>query len=171
MFLRYFAEIPAPFGAVERCLLDEPQAWVPGLASDAAQARGSMLQHAGLEGSGDDAAARRGEDAPAPAPRVNVELGDFVRFPSKTVIPIRWSAATGGALFPTFEGDLEIAPLGEGATQLSISVRYAPPLGKVGAVVDRALLHRVSEGMVKDFLDNVAARLGNATMPAMDTAE
>ena len=44
-------------------------------------------------------------------------------------------------------------------TQLAINVRYEPPLGIIGAVADRALMHRVAEATIKDFTDQVATRL------------
>ena len=59
-------------------------------------------------------------------------------------------------MFPALDADLEVAPLGTGSTQLSISARYVPPLGKIGRLIDRAVLSRVAEATVKDFLDRVA---------------
>jgi hypothetical protein len=40
-----------------------------------------------------------------------------------------------------------------------MSARYLPPWGALGSAVDRALLHRVAEATVKDFLDRVGAAL------------
>jgi hypothetical protein len=57
------------------------------------------------------------------------------------------------------DADLEVARLTPTITQLSISARYAPPLGAIGSAIDRALLHRVAEATVKDFMDRVAAAL------------
>ena len=39
-----------------------------------------------------------------------------------------------------------------------MSARYVPPLGAVGRAIDRALLFRVAEATIKDFLDRVARR-------------
>lgn len=44
-------------------------------------------------------------------------------------------------------------------SQLAINVRYQPPLGRLGALADRALLNRVAEASIKDFMDRVAERL------------
>ena len=56
--------------------------------------------------------------------------------------------------------------LEDGRCQLAISARYDPPLGAVGRAIDRALLARVAEATVKDFLDRVrdsiARRLSDA---------
>jgi uncharacterized membrane protein len=65
------------------------------------------------------------------------------------------------------EADLEVAALGGSRTQLSVSARYRPPLGSVGRVIDKALLHRVAEATIKDFLD----RLGETpTAPSAGAA-
>jgi len=68
-----------------------------------------------------------------------------------------WKPAGLASLFPTLEADIELGELGPERTQLSISARYTPPLGSLGRVLDRALLHRVAEATVKDFLDGAAA--------------
>jgi hypothetical protein len=70
-------------------------------------------------------------------------------------------------LIPSLEADIELGELGPGRTQLSISARYTPPLGPLGHALDRALLHRVAEATVKDFLDRVAERL---SAPPLQTA-
>ena len=38
-----------------------------------------------------------------------------------------------------------------------MSARYVPPLG-AGQVIDRAILYRVAEATLKDFLDRVGER-------------
>ena len=59
------------------------------------------------------------------------------------------------SVFPSLEGDLEVAALGPDRTQLAMSARYRPPLGGVGRAIDRTLLHRVAEATVKDFVHRV----------------
>jgi len=78
---------------------------------------------------------------------------------TKVVIPLRWTAVGAHGLFPTMDADLEIAPLGPQMTQLAVSARYTPPLGVVGRAIDRALLHRVAEATLKDFMDRLRASL------------
>jgi hypothetical protein len=90
--------------------------------------------------------------------RVQVELGEPVRFPSMTSLPLTWEPAGLEGLLPRLDADIELGALGEDRTQLAVSARYRPPLGAVGRTVDRVLLHRVAEATVKDFLD----RLGHA---------
>jgi hypothetical protein len=153
MFVRYFLELTRPFEEVERALLSGPEDWVPGLASEA-EARGKQLLAEvgfGLEG-------RRLEK------QVEIEVGQPVRFPTKTVLPMSWRPTGTQVLFPLFEADIEVAALGLGQTQLSVSARYRPPLGVVGRVIDRAVMHRVAEATVKDFLDRAADALAG-TVP------
>lgn len=148
MFVRYFVEVPLPFEQAEGLLLDSPGRWVPGLARGA-HARGErLLAEVGFGGAG-----RR------VVKRVEIELGRPLRYPTKTVVPMTWRASGPEALFPTLEADVEVAALGPDRSQLAVSARYRPPLGSVGRIIDRALLHRVAEATLKDFVDRVAERL------------
>ncbi len=81
------------------------------------------------------------------------------RLPQKTLLPIWWRATAPEQLFPALEADIEVAALGPNRTQLSMSARYRPPMGTVGRILDRTLLHRVAEATVKDFLDRVGEGL------------
>jgi hypothetical protein len=94
---------------------------------------------------------------------VEIELGETMRFPSKTILPMSWRPVGGESLFPSLEADVEVAALGVKRTQLSISARYRPPLGVVGQVIDRALLHRVAEATLKDFLDRAGEAISAIT--------
>ena len=53
--------------------------------------------------------------------------------------------------------DLVAARLVDNETQLSLRGSYTPPLGWVGEALDRALLHRVAESTVKEFVDRIAS--------------
>jgi len=68
-------------------------------------------------------------------------------------------ASSGAALFPRLAADLEVAPILPTRTQLAISAVYEPPPGLVCRAADGALLHRVAEATLKDFLERVATRL------------
>jgi hypothetical protein len=148
MFVRYYLDIAAPFEDVEAALLDDPGTWVPGLLR-AAEDRGHLL----LAEVGFAVDTRRIEK------EVEIGLGAPYRFPSKTVLPMTWRAKGAERLFPQLEADIEVAPLGTDRTQLSISASYRAPMGAVGRVIDRALLHRVAEATVKDFLEGVGEQV------------
>lgn len=148
MFVRYYLELALPFEDVERALLADPGAWVPGLARDAEQRGERLLAEVGFT------VAETRIDK-----RVEIELGNPHRMPTKTILPMSWRAAGAESLFPALDADLEVAGLGPNRTQLSISARYRPPMGALGRVLDRALLHRVAEATIKDFLDRVGEAL------------
>ncbi len=147
MFARYYLELPLPADAVERALMESPESWMPGIAREADGHGERLLTEVGF---GDHARVDRG---------VVIELGSAIRTPQKTVLPVRWSAAEAAGLFPSLDADLEIAPIGPRRTQLAMSARYVPPFGALGRAIDRALLHRVAEATLKDFLDRVGAAL------------
>jgi hypothetical protein len=147
MFARYFIELPIEADRVERALMRSPRDWMPGLAGQANHRGDVLLAEVGF---GDDVRVAR---------QVKIEFGHPVRTNSKVVMPLRWVAAGAAGLFPTLEADLEVAPLAAGSTQLAMSARYVPPLGPIGKVIDRAVLFRVAEATLKDFLDRVGEAL------------
>lgn len=144
VFARYFIELPLPSDVVERVLVDGSAGWLPGLAEHADRHGEALMAEVGF---GDDVRVHH---------RVEVELGTPIRMATTTVLPLRWTA-TGVAprIFPSMDADLEIAQLGPAATQLAMSARYTPPLGGLGRVIDRAVLHRVAEATLKDFMDRL----------------
>ena len=97
-----------------------------------------------------------------------IEFGQPVRMTGKTVLPLRWTATGATGLFPSLEADLEVAPLAENHTQLAMSARYVPPLGPIGRVIDRAVLFRVAEATLKDFLDRVGEALVRDVLATAD---
>jgi hypothetical protein len=148
MFVRYFVDLPVAFEDVETSLLDDPAAWVPGLLRDA-EDRGELL----LAEVGFALEARRVDK------EVEIRLGSAYRIPGKTLLPMTWRATGTERLFPQLDADLEVAALGATRTLLSISARYRPPMGSLGRALDRAMLHRVAEATIKDFLDRVGERV------------
>jgi hypothetical protein len=151
MFARYFVELAVPAPEVERVLGTDPHGWLPGLAGDANHRGDLLLAEVGF---GEAIRVKR---------EVVVELGPSVASSSKTFLPIRWQASELPGLFPALDADLEVAPLGPGRTRLAISARYAPPLGALGRAIDRAVLSRVAEATLKDFLDGVADAIVRST--------
>ena len=73
------------------------------------------------------------------------------------VYPITWTAAGAESLFPRLVADLVLSHVGSDRTKLSLQGTYDPPFGPLGRVVDRALLHKVAESTVQDWVDRVAA--------------
>jgi hypothetical protein len=143
MFARYFVELPLDAAHVEAIITRDAHSWLPGIAERANRKGDDLLAEVGF-----------GEEV-----RISrtgaIELAPVQRMPSKTVLPLRWKAAGATGLFPELDADIEIARLGA-RTQLALSARYVPPLGALGRAIDRAVLSRVAEATIKDFLDRVA---------------
>jgi len=148
MFVRYFNELPFAAAHLEAVLLRDPRRWLPVLAADAGDHGDRLSAAVGLA-----------VDGHRMRKVVDIEVGEPVRLGEKVVLPLTWRAAGAEALFPVMEGDLELAPLGPAISQLAMSARYRPPLGAVGRAIDRAVLHRVAEATIKDFVDRVAEAL------------
>ncbi|MEO8423741.1 MAG: hypothetical protein ABI595_07480 [Actinomycetota bacterium] len=147
MFARYFVELPIEPKLVERALTDAPAHWLRGLASDANHRGDTLLADVGFGG------------RVRVARQVALELGPPVHTAGKTVLPMRWTPTGATGLFPALEADLEVAPLASDRTQLAMSARYVPPLGPIGHAIDRAILYRIAEATLKDFLDRVGDAL------------
>jgi hypothetical protein len=153
MFIRYYLDLEIPFEDVERALVSAPGEWVPGLVRDAGDRADRLLTEVGFE-----VADERIDK------QVEIGFSAPFRLPQKTLLPIWWRATAPEQLFPALEADIEVAALGPNRTQLAMSARYRPPMGTVGRILDRTLLHRVAEATVKDFLDRagecLSARIG-----------
>lgn len=65
-------------------------------------------------------------------------------------------AGTAGGLFPALDAGLALTPQGAGASLLKPDGVYRPPLGTVGAALDRAILHRVATATIRTFVAQVA---------------
>jgi hypothetical protein len=148
MFLRAYVELDLPIAEVEAALLRTPSEWIPGLASSAEEHGDQLLAEVGFPVS----RLQLGK-------QVEIELGLPVRTSSRTWLPVTWRATGPRGIFPTLEGELEVAALGPHLSQLGLSARYKPPFGLVGESLDRALLHRVAEATVRDFVERVASVL------------
>jgi hypothetical protein len=85
-----------------------------------------------------------------------VGLGDPVHDGAGWLIPIDWHAATFKPLFPVFAGTLTVTE-----RQVVLDGHYAPPGGRMGAVLDVALLNVAARGTGRWFLRKVAAALAS----------
>jgi len=150
VFIRYFIEIPRAMAEVEAEVMDSPGRWSTEPARDAEARSRQLLADVGF-----------GPPGARLAKRVDMQFGEPLRFPSKTILPMSWTPAGLEGLFPSLDADIELGALGPTRTQLSMSARYTPPLGAFGRVLDRAVLHRVAEATVKDFLDRAAQILSS----------
>ncbi len=148
VFLRSFVMVARPSAQVEAEIVQGVHKWLPDMAKQANGDGEKLLSELGFQ-VGNRRIARQ----------IEVEIGAARAGAGLTFMPIRWQAATDASLFPTLEGELEIAPVGATRTQLGLSANYSPPLGLLGKIADRALFHRVAEVTVKDFLERIGKRL------------
>jgi hypothetical protein len=94
--------------------------------------------------------------------RVTVELGEPVKAETWTVLPVSWKATFPEKLFPEMTGRIELAPVEEKVTRLTVSGMYQPPLGPLGRHLDDALMHNVAQATVKELAESIAKRLGKS---------
>jgi hypothetical protein len=98
---------------------------------------------------------------------VEVHLLHEVTRGESAVLALRWQATgPGGRLFPALDADLVLTPAGEHATRLSLAGAYRPPLGQVGAGLDKAIFHKVAQATVRSLLARVADALSRTLGPA-----
>ena len=110
MFLRAYVELDLPIAEVESALLRTPAEWIPGLAASAEEHGDQVLAEVGFPLSGLQV-----------GKRVEIELGPPVRTPGRTWLPVTWRATGPRGIFPTLEGELEVAALGLQLTQLAVT--------------------------------------------------
>jgi hypothetical protein len=82
-----------------------------------------------------------------------VDMGEIQETGGGLTVPIAWSSASFAPLFPVFAGQLEIRKSG-----LALAGRYAPPFGRMGVLIDRALLHFIATRSATALLATVARR-------------
>lgn len=148
MFIRSYVVVRRPFTHVEAEMTRGAENWVPDMARHANGDGEKLLSELGFH----IGKRRVGRS-------ITVDIGAPRLSGGLMLMSIHWRAATEAGLFPSLDGQLEVAALGNARTQLGLSAHYEPPLGPLGKIADRALFHRVAEVTVKDFLDRIGERL------------
>ncbi len=102
---------------------------------------------------------------PGASKLVQVRYLDPVQCGDTTTLAMRWEAnGPAGGLFPVLDADISLAPAPGDATRLALAGTYRPPLGcLVGTGLDRALLSRIADATVREFVQELARVL---TAPA-----
>ena len=97
---------------------------------------------------------------------VEVELDEPFDGNGVVSLPIRWQATWPAGVYPTFDGELELTRLSDGSAELWLMGRYEPPLGALGRVLDRALLHALATDSLRQVVDAIASRLDHPAQAA-----
>lgn len=88
---------------------------------------------------------------------VRVCFAEPARHGATITVPLRWEATgAAGELFPVLDADLIMAHHGDGQTLLALTGSYRPPFGRVGAVLDRAILHRLATATIRSLLEGLS---------------
>jgi hypothetical protein len=137
----------------------------------AAQARLANLAHGGLLRRASESAHKWGADQAQAGPLdtmpgmsrlVKVHVRHLVTREDSAVWALRWETeGAKGALFPVLDADITLTRAGEQATVLAVSGSYRPPLGSLGAGLDRAIMHRVAEATIRAFARQLEAAIVN----------
>ena len=108
---------------------------------------------------------------------VRVQLLEPVPREDTVVLPLRWEATgAAGRLFPVLDANLVLTPSGEDRCKLTLTGAYRPPLGGVGAALDRTLLNRAAAATLRSLVSQVADSLTDGQRapglaPAQEHAE
>ncbi|MGH2703414.1 MAG: hypothetical protein ACRDJ2_16790, partial [Actinomycetota bacterium] len=141
MFLSHRVEIDKPFEAVEQALSQNPLEWVSSVMGPGDEP-GEVRLIVGNVGSPLSKTAR-------------LQVGALHSRIGGATLPLRLEATGPSALFPRLDADLDITPLNDRHTQLTLRGSYAPPLGKFGEVADRIILHRVAEITIQGLVHQI----------------
>jgi hypothetical protein len=75
------------------------------------------------------------------------------------MIQVSWEATGPSGLFPRFKGELHVLAIDSTRSELSLSGRYRPPLGRTGQMLDEAVLARVARATIRSLLRRIARAL------------
>ena len=93
---------------------------------------------------------------------VEVRYRDLAIRGAVATMTLRWEAVgTGGSLFPVLDADIALSHYGESQTLLALTGAYRPPLGPLGAALDRVVLRRVATTTIQHFVTLLADGLAD----------
>lgn len=86
-------------------------------------------------------------------------------------VGLRWEAVgvTGG-LFPALDADISLTSEDERGTRVALTGTYRPPLGPLGAQLDRLFLRKIAAATITAFLNQVSGALEDAQAPAPEVS-
>ena len=141
MFVQHSVHINRAAEECSAALARGPRKWFPRLQADNASDLGFRVAGVSLH------------------KRVIVDLGEPEKKGEWTNVPITWKATFPQQLFPVLVGRLELVPVEKELTRLTISGMYEPPLGRLGTLINEAIMHTVAEATVKEVTESIATQL------------
>jgi hypothetical protein len=85
---------------------------------------------------------------------------------STEVFDLHWEpVGPAASAYPPLDAVVGITPVAATSSLLSIVASYRPPLGPVGATLDRAAMSRVAEATITSVLHRLAAAVTKPTRP------
>ena len=90
------------------------------------------------------------------------EVSDYVDIPGHLPlgrVQLRWIPADGSPLVPPIAAELEIEPIDEERTMVSLLANYEPPLGRIGTLMDRVAMHRIADTALKRYFGRLVGEL------------
>ncbi len=144
MFVRHSVHIDHPVAACTEALMSGPRKWFPRLS-------GKNVGSVGVHIAG--VPVRK---------RVAVTVGEPVRTATWTVIPLDWKATFPEQLFPSMTGRIELAPVDNNVSRLTVSGMYEPPLGKLGKQLDETVMQGIADATVEELAEAIAKRIAAA---------
>jgi hypothetical protein len=109
-------------------------------------------------------------DAPGLSRLVRVRAVEPVYRDGTMAVGLRWEAegVTGG-LFPVLDADIRLTADDDGV-RVALTGSYRPPLGALGARLDRLLLSTVATATIRALLVRIAAALEGDPAPAAEAS-
>jgi uncharacterized membrane protein len=97
---------------------------------------------------------------------VMIHVGELTVADDSARLPLRWEATgPGSGLFPALDADITVRSDGDDATMLTLTGVYRPPLGKLGVLLDHAILSRVAAATIRDFVGRLAQAIEGSSSP------
>ena len=145
--IRYAVEVPAPADVVAKRLQQLSAETLADCARAATSYGEGLIEQSGL--------ARLDQ---ATISDLHVQLGQPSALQSTTAFHIRWWNEASASKTPSVNGELEVGELGPRLTELAITAEYGART-YLRELTDRTFLGRMSETVLKRFLDGVVRNL------------
>lgn len=93
---------------------------------------------------------------------VNMTIGTPLELTDRLVVPLWWEATGPQSLFPRMDADLILTDRESYGSDLTFRGQYSPPLGPLGELIDRLMLHRLADATGRQFVEAAARALAGS---------